>query len=158
MFLKPFLAAAAVAFALPAFAGDITVKEPYARASAAMSQSGAAFMVIENAADRPDQLIGARSDIADKLELHTHKAEANGVMRMMEVPEGFPIPAHGEHALARGGDHIMMLGLRKELKQGDTFTMTLTFKNAGDVTVEVPVDLKRMGPMGAPASGMKMSN
>ena len=153
-FLKPLLTAAAVAFAVPALAGDITVKDAYARASAAMSTSGAAFLVIENTGDTPDQLVKATSDIADKVELHTHKEDANGVMHMMEVPEGFPIPAHGEHALARGGDHVMLLGLRKELRQGDTFKMTLTFRNAGDVTIEVPVDLKRMGPMG----GMKMSN
>lgn len=154
MFMKPILAAAAVAFALPALAGDITIKDPYARASTPVSKSGAAFMVIENATDKPDQLIAAHSDIADKLELHTHKQDANGVMHMKEVPGGFPIPAHGQHALARGGDHIMMLGLRKGLKQGERFTITLTFRNAGDVTVEVPVDLKRMPKM----DGMKMDN
>ncbi|MFC2966514.1 copper chaperone PCu(A)C [Acidimangrovimonas pyrenivorans] len=154
MFMKPILAAAAVAFALPALAGDITIKDAYARASTPVSKSGAAFMVIENAADQPDQLIAARSDIAAKLELHTHKQDANGVMHMMEVPGGFPIPAHGSHVLARGGDHIMLLGLHKGLTQGETFKITLTFRNAGDVTVEVPVDLKRMPKMG----GMKMDN
>jgi copper(I)-binding protein len=64
-------------------------------------------------------------------------------MRMMEVEEGFAIPAGGSHALARGGDHVMFLGLTRSLEHGDTVTVTLTFEQAGDVEVEIPVDLER---------------
>lgn len=143
-FTKPILAAvAAVTFALPAFAGSITVEDPYARASAMMSKSGAAFMVLKNTGTEEDRLIAAASDVADKVELHTHKEDANGVMRMLEVEEGFAIPAGGMHALARGGDHVMFLGLTRSLAHGDTVSVTLTFEKAGEMTVEIPVDLER---------------
>lgn len=144
---------AAATFALPAFAGEIMVHDPYARVSAKMSASGAAFMVIMNKSDEADQLIAASSDIAEKVELHTHKEDANGVMRMLHVEEGFAIPANGEHALARGGDHVMFLGLKRPLADGDVVNVTLTFEKAGDVAVEIPVDLQRK-----PKHGMKMDH
>ena len=143
------LAAALSLFALPALAEGITIQDPYARVSTMMSKSGAAFMVIENTGATDDRLISAASDVAEKVELHTHKEDAQGVMQMLEVPEGFAIPAGGSHALARGGDHVMFLGLTRSLAQGDLVTLSLTFEKAGTVTVEVPVDLARKdGAMG----------
>ena len=138
------IAAAIAAFtALPALAGDITIEDPYARASTMMSKSGAAFMVIRNAGDSDDRLVSASSDVAQKVELHTHISDDNGVMQMVEVEEGFAIPAGGMHALARGGDHVMFLGLNRALEHGDTVTVTLSFEQAGDITVDIPVDLER---------------
>jgi len=138
-----FAAAAALSLAMPAFAGDIMVKDAYARTSTMMSKSGAAFMTLMNHGSEDDRLIGASSDVAQRVELHTHKEDANGVMQMLEVEEGFPVPAGGMHALARGGDHVMFMGLNRPLAQGDIVTLTLTFEKAGDMTIEVPVDLER---------------
>ena len=138
-----FAAAAAVALAMPALAADITVDGPYARASSMMSSSGAAFMIIHNNTDTDDRLVGAASDVADKVELHTHKEDENGVMRMLHVEEGFAIPAGGTIEMVRGGHHVMFLGLKEEMAQGDVISVTLQFEKAGDVTVEVPVDLER---------------
>jgi len=150
MFLRStILAAAAAAIALPAFAADtISISDPYARVSTMMSKSGAAFMVIENHAETDDRLVAAASDIAARVELHTHKEDANGVMKMMEVEEGFAIPAGGSHALARGGDHVMFMGLNRSLEHGDVVEVTLTFEQAGDITLEIPVDLERKPMMG----------
>ena len=148
--MKTLLAAAAVAFALPAFANDgMMVSDPYARVSAMMSKSGAIFMTIENHTGSDDRLIAATSDVAERVELHTHKEDANGVMQMLKVEEGFPIAAGETHALARGGDHVMLLGLTRELKQGDVVKLSLTFEKAGELALEVPVDLNRKeGGMG----------
>lgn len=152
---KLLMTAAAVAFAVPAFAGDITITDPYARVSTMMSKSGAAFMVIENHGAEDDRMIGAASDIADRVELHTHIADANGVMQMVEVKEGFPVAAHGTHELKRGADHVMFLGLRQSLNDGDTVHVVLTFEKAGEIAVDIPVDLKRDA---APMGGMQMMN
>jgi len=141
----------AIAFAAPAFAESIiTVKDPYARVASKMSKSGAAFMVIENTGDEADQLIDARSDVSKLVELHTHKETEQGVMQMLHVPEGFAIPAGGKHMLARGGDHVMFMGLNEVLAHGDTINVTLVFEKAGEVAVEIPVDLERK-----PMHGMK---
>lgn len=138
-----FAAAAAVSFALPAFAEGIMVQDPYARVSAKMSSSGAAFMIIENHSGQDDHLVGAASEVAEKVELHTHKEDSNGVMRMVHVEEGFDLPSHGKIEMVRGGHHVMFLGLKKPLNDGDVVHVTLQFEKAGNVEVDVPVDLQR---------------
>ncbi|WP_126979380.1 copper chaperone PCu(A)C [Frigidibacter oleivorans] len=151
MKLFALLTAAAVAAALPAAAHDgVAVRDAYARSSGAMAKTAAAFMVIENHSDQPDRLISATSDVAERVELHTHKASADGVMQMLKIEDGIAIAPHGEHALARGGDHVMFLGLTRPLAQGDMVEVTLSFERAGEVTVELPVDLNRAD---APAMG-----
>lgn len=156
MTFKTLLVAAAATLCLtfPAAANDgVQINDAYARASAA---SGAVFFEIENHQTDDDRLIAASADaVAAKVELHTHKEDANGVMQMMHVPEGFVVPGNGTHALARGGDHVMLMGLKGPLNTGDVISLTLTFERAGVVTVEVPVDNERMG--GAMQGGMDHS-
>lgn len=150
MYAKSLLSAALAAclLAVPALAQDITVTDAYARSASPVAKSGAAFMVIKNAGDTEDRLIDVRSDAAAKVELHTHKDMGEGVMKMMQVEEGFAIPAQGMHMLARGGDHVMLMGLAQPMKQDDVISITLVFENAGEMVVEVPVDLERQPEQG----------
>lgn len=142
--LKTTLIAGAVALAsaLPAFA-EIAIKDAYARSASPMAKSGAAFMMITNDGGSADRLVAVSSDAAARTELHTHLAGENGVMRMVHVEEGFELPADGMIAMQRGGKHVMLMGLNAPMEQGATVTVTLTFEKAGDVVVEVPVDLER---------------
>lgn len=125
------------------FAQDITIEDPFARASSPVAKSGAAFMVIANAGDEDDRLIAAESDVAARVELHTHMQDANGVMRMIEVEDGMAVPAGGSHALERGGDHVMFMGLTGPFVQGETVSVTLIFEKAGPISVDIPIDLNR---------------
>ncbi|SEQ12076.1 copper chaperone PCu(A)C [Thalassovita taeanensis] len=143
-FKSSFLAAAAaLTFAMPAYADGIMVMDPYARASSMMSVSGAAFMMIENHSGQDDHLVSAASDVAERVELHTHKENAQGVMQMLHVEEGFDLPKDGVLAMQRGGHHVMFLGLKEPMEQGKIISLTLHFEKAGDVVVDVPVDLER---------------
>ncbi len=148
-FLKSFLTAAAVVFALPAYAQTITISDAYARVATPTSPSGAAFLIIENKGAEADHLVGVASEIAEMTQMHTHIADAAGVMQMVEVPGGWDIPAGGTHTLQRGADHIMFMGLKQPLNDGDIVTVTLTFAKAGEVVVQIPVDLQRGAPAGA---------
>lgn len=133
-------AVAALSFAAPAFA-EIEVHDPYARSSNAMA--GAAFMVIHNHGEVDDHLISVTSDAAQRVELHTHIQDADGVMRMTHVEEGFDLPAGGEIIMKRGAEHVMFMGLNAPFVQDETLTVTLVFEKAGEVVVEIPVDLDR---------------
>lgn len=135
-------ATAAIAFAMPAFAGDIEIVAPYARSASPTAKTGAAFMQIVNHGGA-DRLIDAASPAADLVQLHTHIEGEGGVMKMQHVEEGFDLPEYGTLSLERGGHHVMLMGLTAPLEQGDTVSVTLTFETAGDMTVEVPVDLER---------------
>jgi len=143
-FKSRFATAAMAAFlATPLFAEGIRVEDPYARVSAMMSSSGAAFMIIHNETGEADHLVDAKSDVSKKVELHTHLEDANGVMKMVHVEEGFDLPKDGMIEMKRGGHHVMFLGLNEPLKHGDVVPVTLVFEKAGEVSVDVPVDLER---------------
>lgn len=148
-----FAAAAVLALALPAAAADtaadgpITVTGGFVLVSHEHAMSGAAFMRLENTQQVEDRLVAAASDVAQRVELHTHIEDDQGVMRMVEVEEGFPLPAGGHHDLARGGDHVMFMGLTRPLAEGDSVTLRLEFEQAGVLTLELPVGL----PADAPA-------
>jgi len=143
----------AASFAVPAFADGMVVQDAYFRTSGAMAKSGAAFMDLINQSDQDDRLIAASSDLAMRVELHTHKETGDGIMQMVEVEEGFPIAANGMHSLARGGDHVMFMGLTRAVEDGDVITVTLTFEQSGDLVVEIPVDLTRQDGMSQSMNG-----
>lgn len=134
-----FAASVTAAFAGPA----ISIEDAYARSAMKHGKSGAAFLIIRNTGDEADQLIDAQSQIAHKVELHTHKDMGGGVMKMMHVPEGFTIPAGGTHVLKRGGDHVMFMGLKQPMAQGEMVKVMLEFEKSGTIEIEVPVDLDR---------------
>lgn len=129
------LLVSAVASAQEYHLGSLTIEHPWARASA--GDNGSAYMTISNSGTAPDQLIAVTSPAADKVELHTHIKEGE-VMKMRPV-QAIDVKA-GEHAvLEPGGLHIMLIGLKEPLKEGEKFPLTLTFEKAGSVAVEVAV-------------------
>ena len=155
-----FIAALTAFFALSsgqmAAAQDgIRIEDPYARVMGASAKSGAVFLTVQNHAVEDDRLIAVKTDAAVRAELHAHSQDANGVMRMGEVKEGFPMVGMETHVLDRGGDHIMLLGLTRAIMPGDTLTLTLTFERGGDIVVQVPVDNDR-APAATDHSGHTM--
>jgi len=134
----------------PAFAGDISVEDAWARASAKMARAGAAFLTVKNTGSA-DKLVGAKADISKKVELHTHIKDGD-VMKMRQV-ESIAVPANGMAMLKPGGDHVMFMGLTKQLKEGDMFPLTLVFEKAGEIKTHVKV--QKAGAMGAMKGHMK---
>ena len=126
-----------------ASAQEIKITDAYARSAGNMAKSGAAFFVIENLTGTEDRLMEVWSDAAKRVQLHTHVKGDDGVMKMRHVEQGFVIPAQGQHALERGGDHIMFMGLVTPWEDGDVLNVTLHFEKAGDVPVAIPVDQNR---------------
>jgi copper(I)-binding protein len=99
----------------------------------------ASYMVINNSGAEADALIGATvsSELVDVVELHT-VVEEGGVMKMSPV-EKIEVPANGEVMLKPGGFHVMMIGVKRELKAGDLVKLNLTFEKAGTVEFEAVV-------------------
>lgn len=96
----------------------------------------AVYMTITNEGDADDTLVAASAPMA-VTELH-ESMEHDHVISMEHVHE-IPIPAGETVTLEPGGLHIMLMDLTEELAPGDTFDLTLTFAEAGEVTVEVTV-------------------
>lgn len=140
---------AATLLAMPAFADGIMVMDPYARAASPAAKSGAAFMLLHNTSDTDDRLIAARTDVAKRVELHTHVEVSDGVMQMTEIEGGIDLPAGATHHMMRGGDHVMLMGLTGPLEQDAEIEVTLVFEEAGEVVVTIPVDNARQPQPGA---------
>ena len=129
---------AVLSLAVAAMASDVMVMDAYARASATpAAKAGAVYLTIMNHGNEPDRLIGISSEIARAAQIH-ETTEEDGVASMQPVDE-LEIAAHSEQALAPGGLHVMLFDLRKPLKEGSHFKITLQFERNGSVVVDVPV-------------------
>ncbi|GBD42918.1 hypothetical protein HRbin40_00378 [bacterium HR40] len=118
-------------------AGDsLRIDRPWARAAIAGGNS-AVYMQIVNDGSHPDRLIGVETELAARAELHRMAVEG-GAMRMQPVP-AVEIPAGGRIALAPGGLHVMLLHLRRPLREGETLPLLLRFAHAGEKRLAVPV-------------------
>ena len=137
---KTIFAAASVLFCQLALAAGIQLGDAYSYPTMEGMQQGGVFLPLTNTDKKDDVLVGASIDksLVDKVELHTHINE-NGVMKMREVKGGIPLPAGKTTELKRGSFHIMFFGLKKMFKVGDTFPLTLKFKNNKPQTVTVTV-------------------
>lgn len=119
------------------FGTDIEIKGAYARASIPNVPNSAAFFVIKNNSDKDIAITSANSDVAEKNELHTHIKE-NEMMKMMKI-EKLVVPAKSSLELKSGGDHVMLMGLKKELKAGDEINLELSFSDGDKKKIKVPV-------------------
>lgn len=119
------------------FGADIEIEGAYARASIPNVPNSAAFFVIKNNSDKDIAITSANSDVAEKNELHTHIKE-NKMMKMMKI-EKLVVPAKSSLELKSGGDHVMLMGLKKELKAGDEINLELSFSDGDKKKIKVPV-------------------
>jgi copper(I)-binding protein len=114
----------------------VTVHDAWARASAGSAVTGAVYLTLTGG-DTPDSIVGVSAEVAATAEVHESFAD-DGVMKMRRVPL-LPIPAGTAVALAPGGEHVMLIGLKRPLIAGQSFPLTMTFEHAASVTVEVKV-------------------
>lgn len=142
------LAAAALAascLALPVLADGIEVHDAYSVVSRPGAPSGGAYMVIHNDGTTDDRLLSASAPVAQMVQIHENIIDDDGVAHMRELADGIALPAGEEILLSRGGDHVMFMGITEPFEDGMIIPLTLHFEVAGDLLVEVPVDLSRLG-------------
>ena len=139
--------AAASAMAEEFKAGDITIDQPWSRATPKGAAVGVGYLVIHNHGAAPDRLIGGSADFAGAVAVHEMTSD-NGVMRMREMTSGLEIPANGVVTLAPKGDHLMFTDLRRPLQKGESVKAILVFEHAGSIPVAFQV-----GGVGASGPG-----
>ena len=123
--------------------GDLHIDHPWARATPHGAKVAGGFVTVANKGAVDDRLVSATAEIAEHAEIH-EMAMKDGVMTMRPLADGVVVPAGGEVALKPGGYHLMFIGLKRMLKQGESFAGTLTFEKAGTVEVSFTV-----APIGA---------
>lgn len=125
--------------ALEDTASDIIISDIYAFATTATAKNGAAFLKIINNGNNDDELIEAKSDIADITEIHENIIDADTGRMMMRKINTLTIPMDETTLLQPKGHHIMFLNLKSPLTSGEHFPLTLIFENAGEKIINVEI-------------------
>lgn len=112
----------------------VEVRDAWIR-PAAQGGNGAVYFVIRSAA--AEEIVSVTSDVAEAVEMHESKMDGD-VMRMRQL-ESIPLKAKEEVTLEPGGLHLMLVGLKQDLKPGDDIRIMLRFKNYQDLQLQVPV-------------------
>jgi len=139
-----------IGLALMLFAGSacsqVEVSDAWMRATAPGQKTAAGYMTIRNTSARPERLVGGASEAAAKVGTHVSIKDGE-IMRMREV-KGYDIPAKGTFELKPNGAHLMLVDLKKPLKEGEKVPVVLKFDKSGEVKVDFEVR-----PLGASAAG-----
>ncbi|MDL2357340.1 MAG: copper chaperone PCu(A)C [Pseudomonadota bacterium] len=129
---------ASIALASTAYA-QTTVTEPWVRATVPQQSASGAFMQLRSA--DAARLVKVTSPAARAVEIH--QMEMHGQLMKMREVDGIDLPAGRSVNLAAGGFHIMLVGLKQQLKEGDVVPITLVLERQGgkreSVTVNAPV-------------------
>jgi len=127
---------AALLFVTQAQAGEVTVTDAWSRATAPGQEIGMVSLVITSQKDA--SIIAVTSPAATTSEIHTMTMD-NGVMKMRQL-ESLPLIARQPATLGPGGNHLMLIGLKRALKADDTVTLTLTVQFADKSTEKINVN------------------
>jgi hypothetical protein len=118
---------------------QVSVSDPWVRATVPAQKVTGAFMRLQSAA--PARLVGVQADVAGRAELHEMAMDGQ-TMRMRRV-ETIELPAGKPVNLASGGYHVMLFDLKRQVKEGENVAITLTVQDAAgrkqDVKVAAPV-------------------
>jgi copper(I)-binding protein len=124
-------------------AQGITVQDAWIRGIPPSATTTAAFMTIHNAGSDDAILKSADCEVAETVQIHTME-QVGEIMKMKEVSE-LRIPANGQAILAPKGYHIMLIGLVRPIKEGESIPLSLNFADRATVVVDAVV--KKWGSM-----------
>ena len=137
-------------FLLAAFAavasaeGHLKIDNAWVRGVPPTNRVTAAYLDINSTDGKADRLIAAASPASDKIEFH-ESSKKSGMASMVQL-DSIEVPASGSVKLAPGGKHLMLIGLKHPLKDGDPIQLSLTFERAGKF--ELMAKIRRGGPWG----------
>lgn len=104
---------------------------------ARQGENGVVYFLLENHTAETHELIAAVSNAAEAVEIH--ESQMNGDVMQMHRLESVSMGPGAQVTFEPGGLHIMLIGLKQELKTGDQIELTLQFRNFDDLTIQVPV-------------------
>jgi len=146
------MAGMALALGCASASAQLSVTAPWVRATVASQKSTGAYMHLHSRTSA--RLISVSSPVAAASQLHQMEMIGD-VMKMRQV-DGIELPPGEGVNMASGTYHIMLVGLKHQLKDGDTIPLTLVVqgkdKRREEITVKVPVKpINFVSPAKAPA-------
>ncbi|KAK3575769.1 hypothetical protein CHS0354_030101 [Potamilus streckersoni] len=115
----------------------IEVSDTWVRMMPPGAVNSAGYMYIKNTGTRDIKIVSADSDVSEKTELHTVIREGD-IMQMVPV-DGFTITAGGTFELKPGSYHVMLLGLKAPLKEGQEVEIMFKDADGNSLKIKAPV-------------------
>jgi hypothetical protein len=135
------LAAAAALASLAATAegpaSALSVERAWARATPPGTAVAAAYLVIDNRGGTADRLLSVSTPRAGQAEVHATVRDMD-IVRMRRI-DPLHVGAGERVTFDPGGTHIMLMGLKSPLLEGERLPLELKFERAGTVRVEAEV-------------------
>jgi len=119
------------AHAQPSAQNTIVAEHPWARATPGGAKTGAAYVTLTSNGGSGDRLLSGTTPVAGQVQFH-RVSEESGVSHMREL-RAVEVASGAKLTFSPGGMHIMLVGLKQPLEEGQTFSLTLSFENAGKV-------------------------
>jgi copper(I)-binding protein len=126
------------AFVGLAFAGDVTVRDAWTRATVPGQTVAGVYFDIQSSAEA--KLVGVQTDLTDAAEIHLMRMQ-DGVMRMRAV-SAVDLPAGKTVNFKPGGYHVMLFDLPRQLQAGEQFPLELVVEDANRQRSEVAVTVQ----------------
>ena len=121
--------------------GDVVaIMNAWVREAHTSAKVNAGYMTLVNAGSENLTLVKVESDAYKTIEVH-EMIRVDGLMEMREVTD-LNIPPNGQIQFAPGGKHLMMMGPKQHLTNGQKVDMTLTFKSGKKQLVSIKVAAK----------------
>ena len=138
-FLPAALLSLGLAFTTVAAApSTLTIDQAWVRATPPNAAVAGGFLRINNTGAADDALLSADTEAAERVEIHEMKMRGE-VMEMRQLTGGLDIPAGKTVELKPGGYHLMLIKPKRPLAEGQSVTLTLRFRKAGERTVSFMV-------------------
>lgn len=120
--------------------GNTTLKVTDAWTTPALTKNGslAVYMHVENTNEMPVSIIGAETGEAEHSMIHQTSTDKDGTSHMEHLMQ-LDIPANSSVDFKPGSTHVMLMGLKKQFKKGDSFPLTLEVEKGEPVQVQVEV-------------------
>ena len=125
----------------------LSVTGAWARATPPGTTVAAVYLVIDNTAGEADRLLAISTDRAGSAEVHT--IVHDGDLAMMRRVEPLHVGAGERIVLEPGGTHVMLMGLKSPLAEGQSLTLVMNFERAGVRRVEARVMAATSAPQAA---------
>ena len=117
--------------------GQIEIETSWARPLPATAVNGAAYLSLKNTGDSEISIVSAEASISDRVQIHTHVHE-NGLMKMKHL-HSLNVMPNEVVVFQPGKMHFMLMGLQKQLVEGDEFDLELMLEGGEKVHVMVTV-------------------
>jgi copper(I)-binding protein len=125
-----------VALAQEAKLGALAIQGAYIKPMVAGQSNAVGYLKISNAGS-DDKLLSASASGVGTIQLHFMGMQGD-VMKMNEVA-AVDLPAGKTVELKPGSYHLMLMGVKAPVKEGDRVKVRLKFEKAGELELDFPV-------------------